>query len=767
MKDYNHGEIEKKWQSFWQENGTYTTPDQIVGKDNYYVLCEFPYPSGNLHVGHWYAFAVTDIYARYYRMLGFNVLFPFGFDAFGLPAENAAIKRNLNPRDWTYENMDYMRNQLKSMGAMFDWSREIVTCDPKYYKWTQWLFLQMYKKGLAEQKETPANWCPSCKTVLANEQVVSGHCERCGIAVEQKNMNQWSIKITEYSDRLIDDLETLDWPEEIKTSQKNWIGRSSGAEIPFTIFDSDGKVNESVNVFTTRPDTLFGVTYLVFAPEHKIVQQIKDSISNWSEVDEYIKTTAKKNDRDRMIDQKEKTGVKLDGIFATNPANDEKIPVYIADYVLAHYGTGIVMAVPAHDERDMEFATKFNLPVKDAPFTTELFGGKETKTYKLRDWGVSRQRYWGCPIPIIHCPDCGPVAVPDDQLPVILPDVADYLPRDDGKSPLAKATEWMNVPCPTCGKPAERETDTFDTFMDSSWYFLRYLDPKNDTAFADAQKISNWMPVDFYSGGAEHTTMHLLYSRFFQKALFDLGLVSDNEPYKVRLNRGLILGPDGNKMSKSKGNVIDPDDIVERLGSDTLRLYLSFIGPYNETGSYPWDPNGVVGVRRFLERVWKIGSSELKETESTEITKLLHRTIKKVGEDYNRLKFNTAISAMMIYINGAEKDLPSKSSFLTFLKILSPCTPHITEELHSTLGQSGTIHDSIWPKYNEEYLTENTVTIAISVNGKVRSEIKVPIGTDQQTVEELAKTEVNKWLRDSEIKKVIYVEGKLINIVIS
>lgn len=946
MNTYDHKDIEPKWQQAWQDANIYTTPDSMPGKENYYTLVEFPYPSGNLHVGHWYAFAVTDMYARYYRMLGYNVLFPFGFDAFGLPAENAAIKNKVNPREWTYSNMEHMRTQVQSMGAMIDWSREVMTCDPQYYKWTQWLFLQMYKANLAEQKETPANWCPSCKTVLANEQVNDGACDRCGTPIEQKNMKQWSIKITQYADRLIDDLEALDWPEEIKTAQRNWIGRSYGAEIQFTLTDPD---QTKVAVFTTRPDTLFGATYLVIAPEHDLVQSLQKTITNWPDVEAYIAHTEKKSSIDRMSEQKEKTGVILKGVSAINPATKKEIPVFIADYVLANYGTGCVMAVPAHDERDYEFATKFDLPmietvrpvfidhtnspvegkktvernnviaivenketnevltlhwkirdkatfviggvddgedvveaakreiseetgyqhveyvsslgfpmeshyyavhkdenriahttvllfkltsdmqnpvsneeldkhsvhwkkwkdVKPENFAcaelptilerlekktmihtgvgriinsgefdgmdsvdakeaiTKYVGGNMVTNYKLRNWGVSRQRYWGCPIPIIHCSSCGPVAVPDDQLPVELPDVDDYLPRDDGKSPLAKATDWVNTTCPSCGASAERETDTFDTFIDSSWYFLRYTDPTNQDQFAAPEKLEQWMPVDFYSGGAEHTTMHLLYSRFFQKALFDLGLVKNNEPYTKRLNRGLILGPDGNKMSKSKGNVIDPDEIVERLGADTVRLYLAFIGPYNEVGSYPWDPNGVVGVRRFLERVWKLGTSALGDSESEDATRILHKTIKKVSEDCAKLKFNTAISAMMMYMNAVEKYPPSIGSFKQFIQLLAPFAPHISEELWHATGETNSIHISTFPTYDESMLVESTITYAVQINGKVRATFEAPVDAEKTTLEQQAQEVAQKWIDGTEIKKIIVVPGKLINIVVS
>jgi leucyl-tRNA synthetase len=796
MHNYDHKKIEEKWQKIWEENQTFKTADNKAGSLNKYILVEFPYPSGNLHVGHWFAFAVTDIFAKYNRMLGYNVLFPVGFDAFGLPAENAAIKRNLNPREWTYSNMEFMEKQLKSMGASFDWSRKIATCDPEYYKWTQWLFLKFFEKGLAYQKESDVNWCPSCKTVLANEQVLSGKCERCDSEVFQKKMNQWFFKITNYADRLIDDLQELNWSEDIKHAQKNWIGRSEGSLIPFTIKDHD----IYFEVFTTRADTLFGVSYVVIAPEHELVQKLSPSIKNQKEVKDYIEKTSKKTEMDRIADNKEKTGVMLDGIFAINPANNENVPVFISDYVLANYGTGVVMAVPAHDQRDFEFALKYNLPINQVidgqgvsekayeqenslinseQFSgmhsdlakikiTEFVGGKLTKNYRLRDWLISRQRYWGCPIPIIHCGSCGPVPENVENLPVKLPEVSDYLPREDGKSPLSKATDWINVKCPNCGKEAERETDTLDTFIDSSWYYLRYLDSNNSNELASSEKIKNWMPVNFYSGGSEHTTMHLLFARFFHKVMLDLGLVFEKEPFVKRLNRGLILGPNGQKMSKSKGNVIDPDELVNRVGADSVRMYLAFIGPYNETASYPWDPNGIVGIRRFLEKIVKI-SDHLDENESDLIIqKELNKTIKKVGEDLEKLKTNTAISAMMIFINLLSKNKISKEDFATFLTILFPFAPHLSSELFEKQNSDKKLCDIMWPEINPELIQENTVKIAIQINGKFRDTIEIPIDTSEEEIKTqvLANTKVTKWITGFEIKKIIFIQGKVINIII-
>jgi leucyl-tRNA synthetase len=760
--EYDPKAIEPKWQKIWAESGIYNTPDTAEGKENEYILVEFAYPSGNLHVGHWYAFSVPDMYARYRRMQGKNVMYPMGFDAFGLPAENAAIKKNLNPRDWTFSNIDYMRNQLRSMGASFDWSREVITASPEYYKWTQWLFLRFFEKGLAYQSETPVNWCPSCKTVLANEQVIAGRCERCDTVVEKRNMLQWNLKTTEYASRLIDDLETLDWPKPIKDAQVNWIGRSEGAEIDF-----ETTLGEKIKVFTTRPDTIFGATYMVIAPEHEFVQRHSDKITNYADALSYINSVKNKTEIERIAEGKEKTGVELKGVKAINPATKKEISIWIADYVLPYYGTGAIMAVPADDERDNEFAKKFDLPIVEeyekAGF--EDFGQKVTR-YKMRDWIISRQRYWGCPIPVIHCASCGTVAVPEKDLPVILPEIDDYLPSDDGKSPLAKATDWVHVVCPKCGGDAKRETDTLDTFIDSSWYFLRYTDPHNDNAFAGKEKLENWMPVDFYSGGAEHTNMHLLYSRFFHKALFDMGLVGEKEPYVRRMNRGLILGPDNQKMSKSRGNVIDPDDYVARLGADTVRTYLAFIGPYNEVGSYPWNPDSIVGVRRFLERVWKIIHEKVDSGALDEM--LFNKSIKDVTESIERMKMNTAVPVLMTLINAAEKTGITKDQCVTLLKLLAPFAPHITEELWSTLGEEGSIHNAPWPIVDEAKLKKSTYTYAVQVQGKVRAtfEMSAQAGEEEVKMAALALPEVEKWLNRAIPKKVIVVLGRIVNIVL-
>jgi leucyl-tRNA synthetase len=795
MEGFDHKSIESKWKEIWSSDEIYKTPDFIEGKENEYVLVEFPYPSGDLHVGHWYAFAITDIFARYQRLQGKNVLFPVGFDAFGLPAENAAIKKGLNPREWTYKNMETMKDQLKSMGASFDWSRQIASCDPEYYKWTQYLFLKLYEAGLVEKKISLVNWDPVDKTVLANEQVLpDGTAERSGAVVEKKEMEQWSIKITKYADRLIDDLDVLEWPNQIKEAQKNWIGRSKGAEIDFKITDTE----HSVKVFTTRPDTLFGVTYVVLAPEHKLVEELISKVSNKDAVQEYVETTKRKLERERLIGVSEKTGVVLEGVFAINPANNEQIPVYIADYVLASYGTGAVMAVPAHDERDFEFAEKFGLPVRkvvdnsveEKAYTgegilinsgefdglpneeakekiVEKVGGQMKSTYRLRDWTVSRQRYWGCPIPMINCSSCGPVPEVEENLPVVLPEISDYLPRDDGKSPLAKATDWMHTKCPKCGADAERETDTLDTFVDSSWYYLRYADPKNTEQFADQEKLKKWMPINFYSGGSEHTTMHLLFARFFNKALFDLKLSPVSEPFKYRLNRGLIAGTDGNKMSKSKGNVINPDEQVEKFGADTVRVYLAFIGPYNEPGSYPWDPNGIVGARRFLERIFQI-DQKITDTTPETVKKALHKAIKKVSEDMSRLKFNTAISELMILTNEIFKNGISKDDAKIVAQQLSPIAPFAAEELWQKLGGENSVHTTNWPQFEASILIEDQILIPVQINGKIRAQVSVKNDITEEEIRDvvLEDDSVKKWIEGSEVKKLIYVPGKLVSVVI-
>ncbi len=772
QEKYDHKEIEKKWQKFWKENKLYETLDQDGNKPNFYTLVEFPYPSGNLHIGHWYAFAVPDIFARTKRMQGYNVMFPIGFDAFGLPAENAAIKHGVDPRKWTYENISYMEKQLQSMGNSFDWSRKVITSDPEYYKWTQWLFLKLYEKGLAYKKKASVNWCPKDNTVLANEQVIGGKCERCGTEVVQKDLEQWFFKITDYAERLLSDLDNLKWPEAIKEAQRNWIGKSEGTELEFGIKDFGGVIS----VFTTRADTLFGVTYLVVAPEHEIIENFKLKIKNWSEVQNYIKETKSKTEIERTDAKKEKTGVKLEGVVAINPAISgagREVPIFVADYVLGNYGTGAIMAVPSHDERDLEFAQKYNLPIKKITpdWSLEKFGKKVTK-YKLRDWLLSRQRYWGCPIPIVYDPEGKPHPVPEENLPWLLPeDVRDFAPK--GQSPLAASKELSDRVEKIFGKGWTPEFDTMDTFVDSSWYFNRYTDPHNNKEFASKEKLKKWMPVKRYSGGAEHTTMHALYARFFHKALFDLGLVNESEPFIERMNRGLIIGPDGQKMSKSKGNVVDPDEEVLKVGSDTVKMYLAFIGPYNEVGQYPWDLGGIVGIRRFLERVWRFGTREGKlEIENSKLESLLHKTIKKVTEDIENYKFNTAISAMMIFLNELEhtnqEEPVSKTAFDTFLKLLAPFAPHMIEEIWHNLGRKTSIHLEKWPKYDKSKIKEEKAIIVVQINGKVRTQFEAEAGISENMAKEkaISMSEVKKWLSQKEVKKVIFVPNKIINFVV-
>ena len=937
MNSYDHKAIEAKWQKQWADANlfkTATTPR--TPEDKMYLLTEFPYPSGNLHVGHWYAFAVTDIFARYMHHIGKDVLFPIGFDSFGLPAENAAIKRGLNPKDWTYSNIEFMEGQLRSMGTMFDWDKKVVTSDPEYYRWTQWLFLQFYKKGLVKHEKTHVNWCPSCKTVLANEQLEGGVCERCGSAVEQKEMMQWNIEITKYADRLIDDLDAVSWPEHIKEAQKNWIGRSSGTFFEFPVSNFD----KSIKVFTTRPDTFFGVTYVVLAPEHSLVQELKPQISNWTEVETYVQNANKKTDLERQAN-KEKTGVRLEGITVTHPATQEQIPVFISDYVLAQYGTGAVMAVPAHDERDFEFAQKFGMSIKtviepitgtplgneekrnsivalvenpvdgkvlsinwgpqlggillvgggreegedpiecakreileetgyqnvelvaqselihhhyrahsknvnrdisaiglyfklineeqvaqqlesdeEQKFTvewvekdqleshikdplhayvfgkfvrgkiytgkgilttsqsfdgissdeaaekiTEKFGQKAT-TYKLQDWSVSRQRYWGCPIPMIHCQKCGTVPVAESELPVRLPEMEKIEMHDDGKSPLAHNEGWTKVSCPSCGGDAERETDTLDTFVDSSWYYTRYTDPQNQTEFASREQLATWMAVDFYSGGSEHTTRHLLYARFVYKVMHDLGLVPQSEPFIKRNNRGLILGPDGEKMSKSKGNVIEPDPVVELVGADVVRSYLAFIGPYGEAGSYPWDPNGVVGIRRFFERVYAL-MDKIATRDSVETSLAINTLLKNVRTDFEQLKFNTGLSKIMICVNAIEKSDFSKHTFGQLLIVLNSYAPHLAQELWIESGHTGFIHNETFPIADEAVLAHQSIKIAIQINGKTRSVLECEPGTTKDEIIMRAKAdpEVSKWLEGKEILKEVYVDNRLLSFV--
>jgi leucyl-tRNA synthetase len=921
-KRFDHQAIEKKWQENWKESGIYDVGLRDTTKEKEYVLVEWPYPSGNLHIGHWYAFAVPDIYVRYKRMIGKQVLYPMGFDAFGLPAENAAIKRNINPREWTESNIEFMRGQLESMGNAFSWNKTTASIDPAYYKWTQWMFEEFFKHGIAYRGEGVVNWCPGCHTVIANEQVLAdGTCERSGDLIEKRRMPQWMLKITDFADELIEGLETVDWPEHIKEAQRQWIGRSKGAEIDFEL-----SIGEKVTVFTTRPDTLFGATYLVLAPEHSYVEKYKDQTTNWSDVVAYVQAAKQKSDIERGDNTKEKTGVKLEGITAKNPANGEEIPVYIADYVLAGYGTGAIMAVPAHDERDNAFARKFGLPVrqvitqiepenviasgliirttegkyiyqrrdKDAPTNagglalfggaregtesiwqtvvretkeellfdleqhptgysfvkfheradgnylalffvddvaldsltlcegaeifqattiedlrlaeaseflqntinfaadnisteqgdlihsaefngmnseeakiaiTEKVGGRMTNTYRLRDWSIGRQRYWGVPIPIVYDPEGNAHVVPKEHLPWLLPEDVDFTPT--GEPPLAKSQELKERTERIFGTGWTPEVETMDTFVDSSWYFLRYLDASNETALSALDVQKDWMNVDMYFGGAEHTTMHLLYSRFWQRALYRLGLVAHEEPYKKRINRGLILGPDGNKMSKSKGNVIDPDEQVQLVGADTVKMYLAFMGPYQGT-NYPWDLGGIAGLRRFLERVNGL-IDHCVEVEPKETLSLLHKTIKKVNVDITEFKFNTAVSAMMIFVNHAEKAGLSRHSYELFLRLLAPFAPHLTEELWATQGYSNSIHTTEYPSADESLAVADTVTLGVQINGKMRGTITIaPTATEAEALHAVQQSqELAHRLTAGMVTKVIYVPGRILNLIIT
>ena len=794
MKKYNPSDIERKWQKYWETKKFYNTKD---GKSNYMLLTEFAYPSGNLHIGHWLAFSIPDILARYLKMNGYNVLYPTGFDAFGLPAENAAIQRNINPYDWTQDNIKQMTKQLKSIGAMFDWSRAVSTIDPEYYKWTQWIFLKMYEKGLAYRKKTFVNWCPKDKTVLANEQAEGGVCDRCGTEVEQKELSQWMFKITDYADRLIDDLENVDYPETVKVAQRNWIGRFEGALIKFLVPNS----KEYIEVFTTRADTLFGATYLVLAPEHSMVTKLTRD-ENLDAVSKYLEEVKKKTEIERLHIDKSKTGVDTGG-YVVNPINNEKISVWVADYVIGWYGTGAVMAVPAHDKRDHEFARRYNLPIKQVveggDYEKSAFeedgklinsGGfdgltsgqarkkiveelKEKrladfkKNYKLHDWVLSRQRYWGVPIPMIHCDKCGYQPVSEKDLPIKLPKLDDFKPTDDGRSPLAKAKDWANVKCPKCGQQAERETDTMDTFVDSSWYFLRYADPKNKKEFADNKKLKSWLPVPLYIGGAEHNTMLLLYSRFITKALSDLGYFDFSERFLARKNHGIILGPDNQKMSKSRGNVVDPDVEVKKYGADTIRMYLAFMGPYDQGG--PWNTDGIQGVFRFLNRGWNfIGEHEEPKVTDKEADKILNKAIKEIGDDIKDLKFNTGVSGLMKLLNALEDKWLTKKQYGTFLKLLAPFAPHISEELWQTvLKNKKSIHLESWPKYDEALLVEETVDIVIQINGTKRDVLKLAKGLSEEEIKNiiLGNENVKKCLVGKEVKKFIYVKDRLVNIV--
>ena len=846
MVKYNHKTIEKKWQGFWDKNKVFEVKEDNT-KKKFYGLIEFPYPSGDgLHTGHLRSNTAMDIICRKRRMAGYNVLYPIGFDSFGLPAENYAIKVGVKPQISIAKNIKTFTKQLKESGFSFDWSRAFSTTDPEYYKWTQWIFVQLFKHGLAYKKKENINWCTACKIGLANEEVVNGVCERCGGEVVIKEKDQWLLKITQYADRLIKDLDKVDYLERIKTQQINWIGKSKGAEVRFGITTPARsadlatppfKGGDSLTVFTTRPDTLFGATFMVIAPEHELISKIKNQLTNYLEVEEYINQAKKKSELERTDAVKEKTGVELKGIKAINPANGKEITIFVADYVMMGYGTGAIMAVPAHDERDFEFAKKYNLEIvevvqgmtNDKQLTTnnkqqkkvnscklsvgcfegegmainsgEFNGlttmefkekitkwlekkgvGKKTVNYKLRDWIFSRQRYWGEPIPMINCEKCGWVAVPEKDLPVELPDIDDFMPTDEGDSPLAKIASFIKVKCPKCGGEAKRETDVMPNWAGSNWYFLRYTDPKNEKALADPEKLKYWTPVDWYNGGMEHTTLHLLYSRFIYKFLYDIGAVPKEcgaEPYKKRTAHGMILGQGGAKMSKSKGNVINPDKYIAEYGADTVRLYEMFMGPFD--AAIVWEDKSVVGARRFLDKVWKLqlkvksqsptgsGTKVKTSIQNSKLKNLLHKSIKKVGEDIEKMRFNTAVSQLMILVNEMEKEEEiSVKDFRMLVLLLSPFAPHMAEELWQMLGNGKTITYEPWPKYDENLIKEDEIKLVVQVNGKVRDKIQVPadISEDEAKKKALASEKIQKWLEGKAPKKVIYVKGKLVSVVV-
>lgn len=798
---YNHHEVEQKWQAVWDNEKAFATSDDY-SKPKYYALVEFPYPSGQgLHVGHPRPYTALDIVARKRRMQGYNVLYPMGWDAFGLPTENYAIKNHIHPKIVTKNNVQRFKNQLHSLGYSFDWDREVNTTDPNYYKWTQWIFLKLFKAGLAYKSEMPINWCTSCKVGLANEEVVNGVCERCGSEVVRRVKSQWMLKITEYADKLIQGLDGVDYVERVKVSQKNWIGKSQGAEVDFSI---KGK-EEKLRIYTTRPDTLFGVTYMVVSPEHPMIDKYQSEIKNFDEIVAYREMASKKSDFERTELAKDKTGVAIDGLTAINPVNGKEIPIWISDYVLMTYGTGAIMAVPAHDERDWEFAKKFGLPiievvagsevdVNEAVYTDVATGtlvnsdfldglsvadakakiteflvekgiGNAKTNFKLRDWVFSRQRYWGEPIPIVKCEKCGFVPIDESLLPLELPEVDSYMPTDNGESPLAAMTDWVNTTCPCCGGPAQRETDTMPQWAGSSWYFLRYTDPNNSEALASKEALEYWMPVDWYNGGMEHTTLHLLYSRFWHKFLYDEKVVPCPEPYQKRTSHGMILGSNGEKMSKSRGNVVNPDDIVRDFGADTLRTYEMFIGAFDLSAS--WSEDGVKGCRRFLDRVWKLQDLLVDgEGYSADMETKMHQTIKKVSNDFENLKYNTAIAAMMSLINDFyKKNAVTKGEFKTLLTLLNPVAPHITEELWELCQYGGRVYQTIWPLYDEAKTVESTVEIAVQMNGKTKTVVKLSKDVDKDTAIAAGKEALGDKLQGTIVKE-IYVPGRIINIVV-
>ena len=802
MDSYNFSQIEKKWQKKWEEAGCFHA-ETGSDKPKFYALIEFPYPSGQgLHVGHPRSYTALDIVSRKRRMQGYNVLYPIGWDAFGLPTENFAIKNKIHPKIVTKNNIDNFTRQLKMLGFSFDWSREVNTTDPSYYKWTQWIFLQLFKRGLAYKQEMPINWCTGCKVGLSNEEVVNGVCERCGSEVVQRRKSQWMLKITEYAQRLIDDLDDVDYIERVKTQQKNWIGRSEGAEVTFELTSGDKMV-----VYTTRCDTLFGATYTVMAPEHELVQKLMPILENPDEVKEYITLAGKKSEFERTELAKEKTGVQLKGVYAINPANGNKLPIFISDYVLVTYGTGAIMAVPAHDERDWDFAKKFNLPiievvaggedVQSAAYTDVSSGnmvnsgflngmsvkeaipamikwleekglGTKKVNFKLRDWLFSRQRYWGEPIPLVYCEKCGWVPVPEEQLPLELPEIEEFEPGENGESPLAKAHEWINTTCPCCGAPAKRETDTMPQWAGSSWYFLRYIDPHNNDTLASKEALDYWTPVDWYNGGMEHTTLHLLYSRFWHKFLYDIGVVPTKEPYMRRTSHGMILGENGEKMSKSRGNVVNPDEVVNDYGADAVRTFEMFIGAFDQ--STPWSQDGLKGCYKFLERVWNLQDMMTdEEGYSEKLASNIHKTIKKVGDDYEKMKFNTGIAALMSLVNDFYKaGSITKGEFLTLITLLNPVAPHMTEELWEKYGNGGFLSISDWPEYDEAMTVDKEIEIVVQINGKIKDKMMVAADLDREEIEKLVKESdsVAKLVEGKTIVKTIVVPGKLVNIVV-
>lgn len=821
---YNFKHIEKKWQEKWYTEGTFNAKNDFSDK-KWYGLIEFPYPSGQgLHVGHPRSYTAMDIIARKKRMEGYNVLFPIGFDAFGLPAENYAIKNHVHPKITTEKNINHFRQQLKALGFSFDWSREVDTTDPNYYKWTQWIFIQLYKHGLAYKATMPINFCTGCKVGLANEEVVNGVCERCGSPVVQKEKSQWMLKITEYAQRLIDDLDDVDYLDKIKLQQKNWIGRSEGAEVNFKIKGTD----DTLLIYTTRPDTIFGATYMVIAPEHPMIEKYADKIENIKEVEEYKNKATLKSDFERAELNKEKTGVEIKGIKIINPLTNEEIPVWVSDYVLITYGTGAIMAVPAHDDRDFEFAKKFNLPIKqviiksndkeeelesnldctinkdgnsnkamEEPFTDVENGiavnsdflnglqskeaikkaieyiednklGKRKVNYKLRDWVFSRQRYWGEPIPMVYCEKCGWIPIPEEELPLKLPEIEDYEPSENGESPLAKQTDWIKTICPHCKGEAKRETDTMPQWAGSSWYFLRYMDAHNDKNLASKEALKYWSPVDWYNGGMEHTTLHLLYSRFWHKFLYDIGIVPTKEPYAKRTSHGMILGSNGEKMSKSKGNVINPDDIVEEFGADAFRVYEMFMGPFDQTA--PWSMESIRGCMKFLDRVWNMQEFLTPGEEySPKFEKMIHKAIKKVSQDIEEMKFNTSVATFMTMVNEFYKEKTiNKAEYKTFLQLLNPFAPHMTEELYQIIDGNNIIANTPWPKYDEEKTIEDNIELPIQINGKLRATINIEKDLDKETVSKIVheNEKIKEWTEGKNIVKEIYVLNKIYNIVV-